>query len=197
MEVEKAKEFAALSGRLKLKSANGKLKEHVVSLVKRWEDNEFPELRFKTPEPVKVFNTIKSAYDNFIIAAGGLVINGKGRLLVIFRNGKWDLPKGKIEDGESVRKGAAREVMEETGLTDIIITKEFTRTYHTYILNGKRVLKETAWFLMTCENDQTNPQMSEGITSIEWISKRNMKQISTNTFDNILLLLKAYFNNKT
>ncbi len=197
MQVEKAKEFAATFGRLKLKASNGKLKEHVAPLVKRWEDNEFRELRFKTPEPVKVFNNIKSVYGNFIIAAGGLVINGKGRLLVIFRNGKWDLPKGKIEDGESIRKGAAREVMEETGLQNLRIGKEFTRTYHTYLLHGKRVLKETVWFLMTCDNDTTLPQLSEGITAAEWISKSRLKHISTNTFDNILLLLKAYFNNKT
>lgn len=197
MRVEKAREFAASFDSVKMKADNGKLKERIVLLVRRWEKGEFPELKFKTPAPKTVFNNIKSAYDCFIVAAGGLVLNRKGKLLVIFRKGRWDLPKGKIEEGESVRKGAVREVMEETGLKNVKIKKEFTRTYHTYILNGKRVLKETVWFLMKCGDDATNPQLSEGITSIEWISKSRLRQISTNTFDNILLLLKAYFKNKT
>lgn len=171
---------------------NGKLPKKINLLVSRWEQGKISDLKLETPKPALLFEKIKSTYDQLITAAGGVVVNRKGRVLVIFRRGKWDLPKGKVEKGENVREAAIREVMEETGLRNVKIRKKIIRTYHTYILKRKHVLKETSWFLMVCYDDKTRPLRSEGITAIEWMSRSRLKSIAANTFDNILLVLKAY-----
>lgn len=171
------------------------LREKIISLVHRWERGDFPELTLSSANPASLFEMVKSAYDRFLIAAGGLVTNKSGRLLVILRNGKWDLPKGKIEPHESIQAGAIREVMEETGLKNVKVKGEFARTRHSYLLDGQRVLKETVWYLMTCADDRTLPQHNEGITAAEWIAASGLRKISSNTYESILLLLKAFFAN--
>jgi len=172
---------------------DGELQKKVTNLVAGLEKGEFSELCFTTTDVELLFEKIKSAYDRFIIAAGGLVINRAGKLLLIFRKGKWDLPKGKIEKNERINEGALREVMEETGLKRVNIKNEFLRTYHTYVMNEERILKETVWYLMTTDDDKTTPQLNEGITATKWISADMLEEISTNTFDNILLLLRTFF----
>lgn len=176
--------------------AEDSLPKQIISLILPWERGEISELKFKTPHPALLFELVKSCYDRFITAAGGLVVNERGRLLVIFRNGKWDLPKGKIEAGEPTDQGALREVKEETGLQRVTIEKEFTRTWHTYMLGGKRVLKETVWYLMSSDAAETRPQTEEGITRIEWISADELPKISANTYENILLLLEKFFHSQ-
>ncbi len=171
-------------------------REEIIVLVKRWEKEGTEELKFKTPSPAVFFETVKAAYAKFIIAGGGLVMGPQRRLLVICRKGRWDLPKGKAEKNERLDKCALREVKEETGLRSVKLAKEFTRTYHTYIIGKHPVLKETVWYLMKVADEKTKPQSSEGITSVDWISSKNFRKISANTYDNILLLLKKYFRNR-
>ncbi len=121
-----------------------------------------------------------------IEAAGGLVKNKKGEWLFIFRNGKWDLPKGKIEKGEAIKKAAVREVEEECGINGLKIIKELAATYHTYSIAGKNILKRTYWFEM--ESDYTGkliPQTEEGITDVRWIAASDIKPVFDNTFDSI------------
>lgn len=140
------------------------------------------------------FERLKSYYDKFIVAAGGLVKNEAGELLVILRNGKWDLPKGKIEKRETVDSGALREVQEETGLENIKLLSEFHRTYHTYEQDNKRILKETVWYLMQASGSEaTQPQQSEGITRIEWVNAQRARKLTENTYGNIALLIRKFF----
>src|SRR5688572_5016405 len=109
---------------------------------------------------------------NLIIAAGGLVLNPSKDILFIYRRGKWDFPKGKLDAGETLDKCAVREVKEETGLQHVRLIEPLLVTYHAYDENGKHMLKETHWYLMHAAADQkTTPQQEEDIDDIKWVSK--------------------------
>lgn len=118
-------------------------------------------------------------------AAGGLVFNEKGKLLMIFRNGKWDLPKGKLENGESLEVGAVREVEEETAVTGLCIDSFFRTTYHIY-KNSEYTLKRVDWYTMkTGFKGQLVPQVEEGITEVDWMGKKKLRKALKNTYSTI------------
>jgi len=122
-------------------------------------------------------------------AAGGLVINSRSEYLFIFRNNKWDLPKGGIEKKENIRDAALREVNEETGVEDIEIIKPLPMTYHFFKRNGVFKLKKTFWYLMKTEFDgKFKPQLLEGITKVEWKLKEELNEIFKNSYENIKTL---------
>src|SRR5450432_1175494 len=124
-------------------------------------------------------------------AGGGLVKNKEGEILLIFRRGKWDLPKGKLDDNETLLECAIREVKEETGLTQIKAGKEIDTTYHTYIEFGKHILKESHWYIMHAKAEEILiPQVEEDITDIRWVKKDELKNYLDNTFPTIASLLK-------
>lgn len=121
-----------------------------------------------------------------IIAAGGLVTNDQGDLLMIYRRGKWDLPKGKQDDGESIAACAVREVEEETGLKQVILGDSLGITLHTYEQDGVEIEKETHWFKMFAPGaQQLVPQTEEDIEKIEWANKTAVKAYLQNTYANI------------
>ena len=125
-----------------------------------------------------------------ITAAGGKVINPKGEILFIFRNDKWDLPKGKAEDNECITDTAIREVKEETGITKLVITKPLEVTYHIFKKNNTYRLKVTYWFEMKSMGDnQPTPQIEEGITRAEWIDSSEIDKIKKKCYANIRLLI--------
>lgn len=126
-----------------------------------------------------------------IEAAGGVIFNpDRTKILFIYRRNKWDLPKGKIDEGESVRKAAWREVAEECGINTHIIDEHLQDTYHIYSLKDKWILKKTYWFLMSAEEEILTPQAEEDITKAEWIPiEEIMKVISEETYPMILDLL--------
>lgn len=127
-----------------------------------------------------------------INAAGGLVRNPKGELLVIFRRGKWDLPKGKAEKGESPEETALREVEEECGLHGIAIKQFLRSSYHVYPLNEKFVLKKTDWFLMEyIGNENPVPCTTEDITQARWIKPTGLDSILDNTYSSIREVIAA------
>lgn len=113
----------------------------------------------------------------FIEAAGGLVENARGDLLMIYRNGYWDLPKGKMEKNESPDECALREVEEECGVKKLEIVKQLPLTHHIFPKNDKECLKRTYWFRMLCrDTEKPEPQASEGIEKAEWMSKTKVKE---------------------
>ena len=121
-----------------------------------------------------------------IEAAGGLVRNVDGNWLFIHRNGVWDLPKGKLEIGETIEKCAVREVAEECGIEEPTIIKHLTPTYHTYSIRGQRILKPTYWYLMkSADNSELVPQTEEGITDVKWISTDESIELSKESFGSI------------
>jgi 8-oxo-dGTP pyrophosphatase MutT (NUDIX family) len=125
-----------------------------------------------------------------IDAAGGMVKNTKGEYLFIYRNDKWDLPKGKIEKGEKKREGAIREVEEECGITVGGIGERICKTYHTYTYKGEVVLKRTYWYEMSYKGvEKLKPQKEEGITDVRWFKKGQIDTIASNTFTSIMDVL--------
>jgi 8-oxo-dGTP pyrophosphatase MutT (NUDIX family) len=124
-------------------------------------------------------------------AGGGLVYNKKGDVLFIFRNGKWDLPKGGIEKGEEIEDTATREVEEETGVTNLVISHKLQKTYHVFKRNGKYKLKITHWFEMRT-NFEGIPvgQANEGIEKVAWLTPEQVKEALKNSYENIKLLFE-------
>lgn len=105
-----------------------------------------------------------------IEAAGGVVLDENGKILVIFRRNSWDLPKGKIDEGETPEQAAIREVEEETGLTSLTLQEPITQTYHTYRdQKNRRILKRTYWYKMTTHRQPLVPQTEEDIEIAEWV----------------------------
>ena len=129
-------------------------------------------------------------------AAGGLVKRTDNKLLFIFRNNKWDLPKGGVEKKELIIDAAKREVTEETGVGDIIVQKKISETYHIF-KKGKRFrLKKTYWFKMsTTYTGKTKPQTEEGIEKIKWVSNKNIEDILNDTFENIRIIVLEVLKN--
>lgn len=143
------------------------------------------------------FLKLKSSFfKNFVImkAAGGLVKNTRDEVLMIFRRGKWDLPKGKLEEGETIEECAVREVQEETGLQHIKLDKPIEITYHTYTQFGKHILKESHWYSMNATGDEKLvPQTEEEITDIRWANKEAVEKYILNSFPSIVSVLKKGF----
>jgi len=114
-----------------------------------------------------------------VIAGGGKVYNDSGKVLFIFRNGKWDLPKGKTEKKEKIEQTAIREVEEETGISGLEITKPLQTTYHIFKRNGKHQIKITYWFEMkTSYSGKLMPETVEGITKVEWLDEIQAKKLN-------------------
>lgn len=135
-----------------------------------------------------------------IEAAGGLVNNSNGEILFIKRLGKWDLPKGKMEKGESREESAVREIEEETGLKDVELLEFINTTYHIYVeRNGDKILKCTHWFEMNFNGEDTSkPQIEEGITEVAWKNASQIEnEVFPNTFRNIQLIVNEFRNKKT
>lgn len=125
-----------------------------------------------------------------VIAGGGKVYNDKGEILFIYRNDKWDLPKGKIEAKESIEETALREVEEETKVNGLKIVKPLETTYHIFKRNGRLQLKITYWFEMTSTyNGVLEPQEEEGITKVEWLNPTQIKKAMENSYANIKILV--------
>lgn len=125
-----------------------------------------------------------------ISAGGGLVRNENNQYLLIYRKGKWDLPKGKLDKGESPAQGALREVEEECGAHDLKIGEELSPTYHTYEQNGLRILKKTHWFEMTSDQEKFIPEAEEDIEKAEWVNLSEKLIDQLDTYPNIRLILK-------
>jgi 8-oxo-dGTP pyrophosphatase MutT (NUDIX family) len=130
-----------------------------------------------------------------IAAAGGLVRNANEEMLFIYRRGKWDLPKGKVDAGESLEQAAIREVQEETGLQNIELQEKIMSTFYTYADYGEPTLKETHWYLMKSLNDETLvPQLEEDIELAKWLKKDELAIVLANTYPSIEEVLHQFQN---
>ena len=168
-----------------------------------FKDIAFDEIVYKLQnEIIKGINLYSVDLDNdwnsflknlkVVPAAGGLVLNDEKEILFIYRNSIWDLPKGRIEKGESIETAAIREVEEECGICNLSIEKKLLITYHIYFQNGIR-LKETHWFLMSSNfKGELKPQLEEGITEVVFKNEHQTKKALQNTYANIKLVYDNY-----
>lgn len=126
-------------------------------------------------------------------AAGGLVTNDQQDILMIFRRGKWDLPKGKLDPGETIEACAVREVLEETGISQVTLDAPLLTTYHTYDEYGKHILKASHWYLMHAPlREDLVPQTSEDITHAEWVSPERARTLFSTAFPSVVDVLKTH-----
>lgn len=134
----------------------------------------------------KITKTVK-----LVEAAGGLVRNEEGNHLFIYRNEKWDIPKGKIDKGEKTKDAAVREVEEECGIKVSKLDDKICKTYHMYVWKGQTVLKKTHWFMMRHKGRaKLVPQLEEGITDVRWFNTDQIAAIVKNTFPSIMDVLE-------
>ena len=159
------------------------------------ENTSTPEINIYGENAQEIWKEFSSMM-KMIEAAGGIVINKDEKILFIYRLGKWDLPKGKLEPNEKLDEAALREVEEETGLKELVLENFVNTTFHIYKekKDGKeiRILKATHWFKMKYIGNETpKPQIEEGITKVDWIAVNHFKnEVFPNTFNNIKLILK-------
>ncbi len=133
-------------------------------------------------------------YNEFVIieAAGGLIKNKEGQFLFIYRHDKWDLPKGKLDEGEKPDAAALRECREECGIQQIELKEFLTHTYHVYFYKNNWALKKTHWYLMESEEKNLTPQLEESITEVVWKNLNEIPAMLSNTYYNIMdVLAKA------
>lgn len=141
--------------------------------------------------------TLKKAFFKkftWVPAAGGFVQNEKGEVLMMFRRGKWDLPKGKMDKNETPQECALRETKEETGLKNIKLQAPLITTWHSYHEGSRFMLKETKWFLMQANGNQpVSPQTEEDITQLVWVKKTDLKKYLSNSYPSVQDVLEAGF----
>jgi len=179
LEVAEQSEIQSYSGAACIKKAIVKVNKGIYkSLILQGQDIE------------SMWRDFCSNYQ-LIEAAGGVVVNSKREILWILRNGKWDLPKGKVESGEKVQDAAVREVEEECAVRGINRGALLGVTYHTYSYKSEAILKKTYWYAMTCSLKQVlKPQLDEGITEVVWADKTKHLSCVSNTYASIVELLK-------
>ena len=162
--------------------------------IKEALSNNFNGIVFKAINIEYVFE-IFSKHFTFIEAAGGLVFNNYNELLLIKRLGVWDLPKGKIEIGETAQIAAIREVEEECGINGLTIKNELPNSYHVYAYKGKFALKRTYWYIMHSNfSAKLIPQIEENITQVEWYNLGKADIQKLDTYESIKEVLENCFS---
>jgi len=159
-------------------------------LIVKYFQNKIQKAYLYHPDEKEIMKVLKTKIP-VNKAGGGLVYNKKGEVLFIFRNGKWDLPKGGMNRGEEIEQTAMREVEEETGVNGLSITKKLQKTYHIFKRNGVYKLKITHWFEMhsTYEGIPIG-QAEEGIEKVEWKNPEQIQEALKNSYENIKLLFQ-------
>ncbi len=168
---------------------NPKILISYIDLLEKQSQN-YGDIVLTTSEPDEAFESFTSLF-TVIEAAGGVVRNDESELLFIHRNGKWDLPKGKIEEGESPEVASVREIKEETGV-DSRINNLLCITYHSYKIDKERFLKKTYWYNMQLAGESRSliPQQEEGIEIVKWMSGDTfLNKYRDNTYKSIIEVL--------
>jgi 8-oxo-dGTP pyrophosphatase MutT (NUDIX family) len=145
------------------------------------------------PDPSEIYKMITEKY-KYMVAAGGVVRNDNGQILLIQKKGHWDLPKGKMEGSESPQDAAVREVKEECGLNELAVDGSLSTTYYLFEEGENLVLKETHWFNM--KSNEPGPftgDAKEGITEVRWINKMEWKDMQEASYRSVIELLDTFF----
>ena len=159
-------------------------------LIVKYFQNKIQKAYLYHPDEKEIMKVLKTKIP-VNKAGGGLVYNKNGEVLFIFRNGKWDLPKGGTNKGEEIEDTAMREVEEETGVNGLSISKKLQKTYHIFKRNGIYKLKITHWFEMHSTYDGIPiGQTEEGIEKVEWKNLEQIKEALKNSYENIKLLFE-------
>ncbi len=154
--------------------------------------NIYGSISIITPNPEQFYNYVSSLFVE-VEAAGGIATNPQGEDLMIYRNRRWDLPKGHLERGESIEQCAVREVEEETGVRNLTIGEKICTTTHIYNMKGRWEIKRTHWFKMstTSLTSSLTPQIEEGIEQVSWCSPSQVAENLKSAFPTIQAVYHA------
>lgn len=184
--------FSNLKGRVLIKSADYINILRFIEFAQKNKIEELISLKFEVEDKDKIKNKIKSSL-SVIKAAGGVVINEENKILMMRRLGFWDLPKGKADLGEKSKVTASREVEEECGVK-VKVNDKICTTWHTYLLKGNLVIKQTKWFSMDLLNDKKmKPQTEEGIEELKWMNKEEVKKALEMSYSSIEHVIQTKF----
>lgn len=162
---------------------------NLVKVIRKLNTTSLCEVRLIHKNHDKLIKKFLKKLPN-VIAGGGKVYNNKEEILFIYRNDKWDLPKGKAERNETIEETSIREVTEETGVDGLKITKPLDITYHIFKRNGRYKIKVTYWFEMKTNFDgKLYAQEEEGITKVAWLDSKEANKALENSYANIKLLV--------
>lgn len=166
----------------------------IVDLLKKMTKHKFKKIYSITitlKGYKKVVKDLKKMF-KIIKAGGGVVQNSNKEILFIYRMKKWDLPKGKLDKGETIKECAKREVEEETKVK-VECGSKIISTWHTYTRNKKFILKKTTWFNMKCIDDsKMKPQKKEKIEKVEWMKHSSVQDILLNSYKTLNHVMKKY-----
>ena len=169
----------------------------IVDLLKKMTNKKFKKIYSITitlKEYRKVIKKLKKMF-KIIKAAGGVVKNSKDEILFIYRLKKWDLPKGKLDKGETIKECAKREVEEETKVS-VSCGNKIISTWHTYTRNKKFILKKTTWYKMNSLDDSgMKPQKKENIEKVEWMEHSTINDILLNSYKTLNHVMREYYKN--
>ena len=173
-----------------IKDAPGIMVEELLQKMTDKKLDNLDSVTFATHDKKALVDYIKARFK--IVEAAGGVVEKDNHTLLIFRLGKWDLPKGKLDKGESIKECALREVEEETGVRCELGSK-VCHTWHTYTRNKKYVLKKTSWYAMRCLDDsKMSPQNDEGIDDVRWMNLNQMREALYNSYRTIRYVVREY-----
>jgi 8-oxo-dGTP pyrophosphatase MutT (NUDIX family) len=175
-------------GHLHFHAASADELTRIVNLLRG--DNDIRAVYVYNADPNVLFRALKLLTTE-VVAAGGFVRNASGEALFIHRRGHWDLPKGKIDAGETPEVAAVREVEEECGISRLTITSPLPNTYHIYPEKDQLILKTTHWFAMVSD-DQSKlvPQAEEGIDDAQWVARKHWRELVRTSYPNITELVE-------
>lgn len=187
-------DFQHLEGKILAEELTEKFLRDLTYFLLNESDNNSFEIYLQS-ELIERFTSFFTTQFKILNAAGGIV-QKKGKILLIHRLGRWDLPKGKLEEEESFLEAAQREVEEECNVKTKI-EAELVDTWHHYELKGKQILKKTAWYQMICTDDsQMKPQTEEDIQEIRWFDVKDLGEVWQNTYPAIAFTLQKFLKNK-
>ncbi len=162
------------------------------SILKENELPHFQSITLVTHDKEATEEQIKKQY-KVVKAAGGVVRNEKGKILMMYRLKKWDLPKGKLEKNEKAKTGAVREVEEECNV-EVRLEEKICTTFHTYTYKNEHILKQTKWYSMEILDDsKMKPQLEESIEKLEWMDRKQIHTALINSYSSIRYVVKRYF----
>ena len=167
--------------------------EKAIAFLKELMENHYEDVSFRIlPDYYNQTKSLVKREFKIIDAAGGVVINKKNKKLLIYRLKKWDLPKGKLDKGESFKTTALREVEEETGVK-VKLKNSITTTWHTYTIKDKPILKRNKWYSMDCIDDTNmKPQKGENIEKVVWMDDDEASMVMKKSYRSIRYVWKIF-----
>ena len=169
--------------------------KRALTYLKELKDNHYEDVSFRiSPTDYNETKSLLKQEFKIIDAAGGVVTNKDGKKLLIYRLKQWDIPKGKLDKGESFKVTAVREVEEETRVK-VKLTSKITTTWHTYTIKDKPILKRTKWYAMDCLNDdEMKPQKREGIEKLAWMDDEEATTVLRKSYRSVRHVMEIFLN---